>query len=573
MQNLYTSQRFSRDELIYSALIFLILFLLYFPGLSYPFMLQWDDAVFVVSNPHLAFTFENLKLYFTKPFQDLYTTLTMVSLMIDHAISALSATLYHIHNLLLHICASLLFFFILRKFKVRPLLAFISSLLWALNPQKIESVIWITERKDVLSGALALGSFLLFIRSAEKKKLPILSSILGILALLAKPSVLPLPGVMTVYLITVWGKRHSLKEYARILLLPVCSFLLFVLLSAHITAQTFPGVFEWRFPVWFYNILWYPCTAIFPTVHPFYPLYLGDIRPYIPIYILAPITALLLVFWAKKVKLSTAKITGFLLVTGGLTVPVLGIIVYTYYDQADRYNYLVSLGVWAFIACIAERTLREYPALSKYLNYLFISAAIVYFVLSWQYLPYWEKCEYLFARCLEDTRPSNVMFYDNGAVAAYASGNHQLLQAISDRMIRDHKAYKDAEDQYFSGLAYGLHAAIIRKDYTGAMPYYQKLDSMYKTKGGLKKYYWPYFFHNMAIVAAQTGDYGKAKNFLHIFFRIHDRKTHNFQIYYNALALKAQLENDEKTLFAVLREMVKYDPALSCFTKLEKKPE
>ena len=113
-------------------------------------------------------------------------------------------------------------------------------------------------------------------------------------------------------------------------------------------------------------------------------------------------------------------------------------------------------------------------------------------------------------------------------------------------MIRDHKAYKDAEDQYFSGLAYGLHAAIIRKDYTGAMPYYQKLDSMYKTKGGLKKYYWPYFFHNMAIVAAQTGDYGKAKNFLHIFFRIHDRKTYNFQIYYNALALKAQLENDEK---------------------------
>ncbi|MBR2905772.1 MAG: hypothetical protein IKC08_07725, partial [Lentisphaeria bacterium] len=521
----------SREKLIYCILLFLILFLLYLPGLSYPFMLQWDDATFITANPHLAFTFENLKLYFTKPFQDLYTPLTMVSLMADHAVSGFSVTGYHIHNLLLHILCAILFFFLLLKFKIRPLLAFLCSLLWALNPQKIESVIWITERKDVLSGALALGSFLLFVHDAEKKKLPLASSILGILALLAKPSVLPLPGVMVVYLITVWGKRHSLKEYARILLLPVCSFLFFTILSAQITAQTFPGVFEWRFPVWIYNILWYPFTAIFPTVHPFYPLYLGDIRPYIPIYILAPLTAVLLVFWAKKVRLSTAKITGYLLVTGGLTVPVLGLIVYTYYDQADRYNYLVSLGVWAFLAAIAERTNREYPETQKYLKGILAAAGIIYFVYSWLYLPYWEKCEYLFARCLEDKRPCNVMFYDNGSIAAYASGNHKLLQAISDRMIRDHKAYKDAEAQYLSGLAYGLHAAIIKKDYAAALPYYKELDTMYKRKGGLKKNYWPYFFHNMAIVSAWNNEYEKSVEFLKIFFRLHNRKKHNILIF------------------------------------------
>ncbi len=561
----------SREKLIFSLLIFLILFLLYLPGLSYPFMLQWDDAVFITDNPHLAFTFENLKLYFTKPFQDLYTPLTMFSLMLDHTLCGLSATGYHIHNLLLHILCSILFFFILDKMKIRPFIAFMGALLWALNPQKIESVIWITERKDVLSGFLALASFYLFMQNVEKKQIPVVSSVLAILALLAKPSVLPLPGVMAVYLITVWGKRHTLKEYMQILLLPVCSFLLFALLSAQISSQTFPGVFQWRLPLWIYNILWYPFTAIFPSVHPFYPLYLDDIRPYIPIYILAPLTAFLLVFWAKKVRVSTAKITGFLLVTGGLTVPMLGIIVYTYYDQADRYNYLVSLGVWAFIACIAERTFREYPGTQKYLKILLISASFIFFLLSWQYLPYWEKCEYLFARCLDDKRPCNVMFYDNGSVAAYASGNHQLLQAIAERMIRDHKAYKDSDAQYFSGLAYALHAAIIKRDYKEAFPYYQKLDTMYKTKGGLKKYYWPFFFHNMAIVAAQYDMEQKAKEFLHVFFRIHDREKHNSLIFYNALALKAQLQNDEKTLFAVLREMTKYDPTLSWFTKLERK--
>ena len=136
-----------------------------------------------------------------------------------------------------------------------------------------------------------------------------------------------------------------------------------------------------------------------------------------------------------------------------------------------------------------------------------------------------------------------------------------------------HKAYKDAEAQYLSGLAYGLHAAIIKKDYAAALPYYKELDTMYKRKGGLKKNYWPYFFHNMAIVSAWNNEYEKSVEFLKIFFRLHNRKKHNILIFYNALALKAQLQNDEKTLFAVLREMVKYDPALSSFTKLEKKPE
>ena len=103
----------SREKLIYCILLFLILFLLYLPGLSYPFMLQWDDATFITANPHLAFTFENLKLYFTKPFQDLYTPLTMVSLMADHAVSGFSVTGYHIHNLLLHILCAILFFFLL----------------------------------------------------------------------------------------------------------------------------------------------------------------------------------------------------------------------------------------------------------------------------------------------------------------------------------------------------------------------------------------------------------------------------------------------------------------------------
>ena len=71
----------------------------------------------------------------------------------------------------------------------------------------------------------------------------------------------------------------------------------------------------------------------------------------------------------------------------------------------------------------------------------------------------------------------------------------------------------------------------------------------------------------------KKGEYEKAAGFLNMFFRTHNRKKHNMLIFYNALALKAQLQNDEKALFAVLREMVKYDPALSSFTKLEKKPE
>lgn len=569
MKKIAFNNLFRKEDFIYCILLSLILVLLYFPGMNYPFMLQWDDGIFITENPSLAFTFENLKLYFSKPFQDLYTPLTMVSLMLDHALFGFSQMGYHIHNLLLHILCTIFFFFILRKFKIRSFLAFSGALLWALNPQKIESVIWITERKDVLSGFLFAASFYFFLDSTEKKKIPFFSTILAILALLTKPSAIPLPGVMAVYLFVVWGKRHSFKEYLHILLLPLTASFAVILLSAHITAQTFPGVFQWRIPLWIHNIFWYPLTAVFPQVHPFYPLYLDNFQPYIPIYIAGTAAIFALIFWAKKVGVTPQKTLGFFLVTGGLMVPVLGVIVYTYYDHADRYNYLVSMGVWAFLAFLLERTVRKYPRREKYLRTVLIVTGTIYFVLSWLYLPYWEKCEYLFARCLEDTRPSNVMFYDNGAVAAYASGNHKLLQAISDKMLRDHKAYTDSEAQYFSGLAYGLHASILRKDHNGALFYYQKLESMYKTKGGLKLDYWPYFFHNMAVTAAQNGSYRKAEGFLKIFFKLHNRKKHSPIIYYNALALQAQIYRKDEMLFSILKTMKKYDPNLSFFTPIK----
>ena len=94
----------------------------------------------------------------------------MYSLMVDKALFGIEPLPCRIHNFLLHFLGSIFFYLTLRKyFKIPLLIAFFSVLLWAVHPQKVESVAWIAERKDVLSGALFLASYYFFLGSMKAK--------------------------------------------------------------------------------------------------------------------------------------------------------------------------------------------------------------------------------------------------------------------------------------------------------------------------------------------------------------------------------------------------------------------
>ena len=176
-----------RCNFVCAALLALFLVLIFLPGLNYPFLRDWDDGTFIIYNQNLSFTFDNFLLYWLEPYQDLYTPLPMYSFMIDRALFGLDPLGFRLHNLLLHFVGCYFLFLVARKLGARSWLAFAGALLWAANPQKVESVVWITERKDVLCGALAFASLWFFLRGVQLRRISFMAGILAALAIFAKP--------------------------------------------------------------------------------------------------------------------------------------------------------------------------------------------------------------------------------------------------------------------------------------------------------------------------------------------------------------------------------------------------
>ncbi|MBP5181999.1 MAG: glycosyltransferase family 39 protein [Lentisphaeria bacterium] len=561
-----------REDLLYPALAVIVLALLYGPFMRFFFLPLWDDGVFILFNDHLAFCRENLKLYFTAPFQDLYTPVTMVSLMADHLLFGKEPLGYHLHNLLLHMVCTGTVYFIFRRFGIRPLLAFAGTLLWALNPQKVESVIWVTERKDVLSGAFALLSFLFFMRSAEKKSVPVLSTVLASLALLAKPSTVPLPGVMIVFLFCAWGKKHPLKEYLKILLLPLLSCGIILAVSYFITAKNFPGGLEKNPLVPLHNLFWYPLTALFPQTHPIWPPILQNWSFYWKTFAGGRLSMILLALWGRKTGLGWKKLSGWFLIIGGLMVPVLGMLNYTNFDYCDRYNYLVSIAVTGLLALLCERTLRRQPELARVVKTALLLFCGIFFVQSRLYLPCWENSQKLFALALEDKTPSNVKLYSVGAHSAIVSGDTPMLAEIAKRAFRDWKYYSPLQGKALYRFAnyLALHLCVLENDFHAALPFYREVEKFRsgKTTDFEARYenaYLGYLFRNMALTAAYHGMRERALFYLDEYFRFCETgQLERREIgYYTAMALKAQLKGDKKLLMEALENIVRIDPGLT----------
>ena len=372
------------------GLLALLLLLVFWPGLNYPFLRDWDDGNFVMFNSNLAFTLENFRLYALEPFQDLYTPLPMYSFMLDRALFGLEPLGFRLHNLLLHFTAAAFLFLMIRQLGARAWLALGAALLWAANPQKVESVIWITERKDVLCGAFAFASLWFFLRSVSRRRVLWIAGILAVLAIFAKPAAISLPGVMIVGLICLRGKRLSVREYWRILRLPVLLSLGAVVWSSLVTAKTNPGVMETNLLIPLHNMFWYPLTALIPyETNPIYPEIRGWSELALPaaggiallgIYVLA----------ARKLGMPWRRIVCLLLIIGGFSVPVLGMLQYTTFHYCDRYNYLVSGAAWLAVAVPAELLMRRLPGAVRYVKGILALAFMAFWVLTWSYIPRWE---------------------------------------------------------------------------------------------------------------------------------------------------------------------------------------
>jgi protein O-mannosyl-transferase len=365
-------------NIITLACILLLTAIIYYKSVSFEFI-NWDDDRNVYENPDIrSLSTQNIQKIFSSAYLKMYQPITTLSYAVEFKIKGANPHIYHIHNLLLHLLNCLLvFIFVFLLFR-HTIFAALVAFLFALHPMHVESVVWITERKDVLYSFFYLLSLIAYIRYLRKGKSIrwlLLSLLFFLISLCSKSAAITLPVVL--FLIDFKEKRpinlKTLPDKIPYLLLSIL-FGIISILSQQVLDPTNEITrqfhFYERFILGSYAFFFYLFNSIVPVglsaLHPF-PVKTATFLP-IPYFIcflgFLIFTASLL--WALiKKKFKDEKVMNvlfgllFFFVTIGLVIfiPVGSAL------TAERYTYIPYLGL--FIALASLLTSKTQPDLKS----------------------------------------------------------------------------------------------------------------------------------------------------------------------------------------------------------------
>lgn len=222
-----------------------LIFFVFSESLNHGFV-QWDDDVLILGNELiLNFSFDNLylslKSIFSESVAGSYIPLTIVSFGIDKLLFGVEHPEYwHLHNILLHLFCSLIVFQIGRQVGLRSILSIVLMMLFALHPMKVESVAWLSERKDLLYSLYFLSAILIYLKMingqiSSKTKAWLFIYILFTCALLSKIQAVTLPLSLLCfdYLMTQRISKNNIISKSPMLLMSLA----FGIFSMNILAQ------------------------------------------------------------------------------------------------------------------------------------------------------------------------------------------------------------------------------------------------------------------------------------------------------------------------------------------------
>jgi protein O-mannosyl-transferase len=174
----------------------------YLPTLQNDFLPTWDDGVYVLQNYRIhqfngANVADLFRLHprFGRMPNAQYTPLVELSFMLEKHVFGLNPGLFHLTNVLLHGLNTLLVLAFLRRLTGDGLLACLAAAFFAVHPLHVESVAWVTERKDMLSGLFYLSALVFYLRhrSDTGRWDYVLALLAGVGSFLSKPLAVTLP--------------------------------------------------------------------------------------------------------------------------------------------------------------------------------------------------------------------------------------------------------------------------------------------------------------------------------------------------------------------------------------------
>ncbi len=352
-------------NIIYPAIIVLFTAAVYLNSCTYPVLESFDDHWYITENvKNLQLSWANLWHWLCTDHYGNYLPLTMWSYMIDYNIGGLNSLIYHLQNIFWHVLTVLGVYTGFRLVGIRGLVAFTVAVFFAVHPQRVESVVWLSERKDVLCGAFYIWSVVFYIRFYRQGVVwQIPCFVLFVLALMSKPMAVSLPLILTGYIFyrsRNWNPLYYLRKLWPYFLLSL-GFAIIAWRSQHETLnETDLGMPRQALAV-IHNLYWYIGKTILPVkLNPLYPrialttTFYAQLGCYIAA---AAIISMLIYRWHRERFLYGFIPLVFCYVCSLL--PVIGIFQLSQIDFSDRYSYLPSIFVWLAVASMIERILKS----------------------------------------------------------------------------------------------------------------------------------------------------------------------------------------------------------------------
>jgi len=495
----------------------------YLPALGNGFV-AYDDTLYVTRNPvtQLGLTWDTVRWAFTTGFAANWHPLTWLSTMLDVELFGLDPRGHHATSLLLHALNTMLVFAWARRLGLRLGASAFAAGLFGLHPLRVESVAWVSERKDVLSMAFGLLSLIAYVGYAAAptgRRMAAVASLFA-LGLMAKPMLVTLPFAL---LLLDWWPLRRMTSPAWLALPPAAEgdpvepvpaaraslgallrekIPLFVLagLSCVITyaaQEAFGSVaIQLRLAARLLNAVQSYVAYLEKIV---VPIHLAAIYPLpteiAPLQVAVQFLALAVCTWACW-RLRTPRpylLVGWLWYLGTL-VPMIGIVQVGSQAYADRYTYFPSLG----LGLAATALLADVAGRARWLRPLVLGGAVALLAVlglaTWRQTRVWSDTSTLFQHAV-----------------AVTGRNPMARVSLASELVEDGRL-EQAEAELKQALADGAPPEAIHLD-LGAIA-----DRQHRLDDALREFELileikpdePKALVNRAIILANMGRYGEA---------------------------------------------------------------
>lgn len=405
--------------------------------------INYDDGIYVTENRHVSsgLTYENISWALTATHAHNWHPLTWLSHMIDVEFFGLQAGMHHLVNVLFHIMNSILLFLLLKRTTGTLWRSFFVAALFALHPLHVESVAWVSERKDVLSTFFLMLTFLSYDSYASmpciRRYIPVV--LFFTLGLMAKPMLVTAPFILL--LLDYWPlkrlrtgapslseNRETTRSFTFLLLEKVPLFFLAALSSmiTYLVQDRTGAVINTELVPLALRIQNALVSYVAYMGKMFWPLHLAIHYPYqdhIPGWQVAGgacIIAVITIFVIYMAKRKPFLPVGWFWYLGTL-VPVIGLVQVGGQAMADRYTYVPLIGLLIMITWGIPTLFLQ----GRYGRPVCISAAVIVLILmswvSYRQVGYWQNSVTLFQHSLE-VAPGDYLSENNLGVGLAMEG-------------------------------------------------------------------------------------------------------------------------------------------------------